>query len=237
MKKTTAILLSVFILVLGTFNVFASNVTNRVYADTVTVESGGQVTVPIKIENNDGFMGFSITVTYDSDVVIPVSVSKGSILNGMFNDSIETSTDNSFKVIYTGTDDIVSDGELFCILFDVSKNASGVCDIELSYSQQDTFKEGWINAVFNCEDSKVIITVDGTTALSPETEPTTHITDSTNESSSHKEDPTKPQEEPDENTKPLSVRMREWVGGLIVPLNIILGIFVYPISYIISIFE
>lgn len=251
MKKTTAIILSALILVSVVFSAFASAVDNRVYADTATVEAGEQVTIPIKIENNNGFMGFSVTLTYDADVLTPVSVSKGSMLSGIFNDSIETSTENSFKVVFTGTDDIVSDGVLFEAVFDVADSASGTYDIRLSYSQQDTFKEDWSNAVFNCENAEIVVTVNGTTAPAPVTEPTSAVVTepSTDEEETTEkplptdpddEEPTtepvtEPSDEPVE--KPLSVRMKEWVNGLPFPLNIILSIFVIPLASVISIFE
>lgn len=243
MKKTTAILLSAVMIVSVMFNAFAFDVTNKIFSDTVTVEAGEQITIPVKIENNDGFMGFAIIVTYDSDAMKPVSVSKGSMLTGMINDSIATSTNNSFKVVFTGTTDIVSDGVLFNVVFDVSNDASGKYDIELSYSQQDTFKEGWTNAVFNCEAIEVMVTINGTTA--PET--TTAVSTTEPSAKPDEEDTTKPvtepstepSTEPDEpdDGKPLSVRMKEWINGLPFPLNIILGIFVIPVAFIISIFE
>ena len=228
----------------GGINAFASNVTNKIYADAVTVEAGEQVAIPVKIENNDGFMGFSIIVTYNSDVFTPVSVSKGSVLTGMFNDSIATSTDNSFKVVFTGTADIVSDGELFSVVFDVDNDASGKYDIELSYSQQDTFKEGWENAVLNCESAEVIVTVNGTTAPpSTTTVPTTEPSTEKDEPSTkpvQEETTTQPSSEPENEqgiSKPLSVRMTDWVDALPAPFNIILAIFVYPLAFLIAIFE
>lgn len=261
MKRTTTIILSAIILMSVMFNVFASSVSNRVYTDAITIEAGEQITIPVRIENNDGFMGFSVIVTYDKNVFTPVSVSKGSMLSGMFNDSIATSTDNSFKVVFTGTDDVVSDGVLFNAVFDVSDSVSGNYDIELSYSQPDTFKEGWENVNLNCEDAEVTVTVNGTTApttvkptdsttvmsetttqkaetttQSAVTEPSTTkpVIEPTTEPST--ESTTEPSVEPDAE-KPLSVRMREWVNGLPFPLNIILGIFVIPVAFFVSIFE
>lgn len=250
MKRTTTIILSAIILMSVMFNVFASSICNRVYADTVTIEAGEQVTIPVKIDNNEGFMGFAIIVTYDAENMTPISVTKGSMLTGMFNDSIATSTDNCFKVVFTGTGDITSDGELFKIVFDVSDDASGTYDIELSYSQQDTFKEGWTDVTFNCESAEVVVAINGTTAVGttvPSTEPTTEKEELTTNPEPTEPDideittrpvtepSTQPEDEADE--KPLSVRMREWVNGLPFPLNIILGIFVIPIALIISIFE
>ena len=242
MKKTAAIVLAVAVIMSAMFNAFAANVSNKIYADTVTVEAGEQVTIPVKIENNDGFMGFAVIVTYDDEVLTPVSVSKGSILTGMFNDSIATSTDNSFKVVFTGTSDIIDDGVIFNAVFNVDGDASGRYDIELSYSQQDTFKEGWENAVFNCKDAEVVVTVNGTTA--PETtesttekeEPSTEPDEDESTTKPVTEPSTEPSDEPDDG-KPLSVRMREWVNGLPFPLNILLGIFVIPVALVISIFE
>lgn len=251
MKKTTAIILSALILLSAVCTAFASNVSNRVYADTVTIEAGEKITVPVRIENNNGFMGFSVIVTYDEDVFTPVSVSKGSMLSGMFNDSIETSTDNSFKVVFTGTGDVDSDGVLFNAVFEVSDSASGKYDIELSYSQPDTFKEGWENVVFNCEDAGVTVTVNGTTA--PTTEPSTtqkeetttqpSVTEPDSEEATTKpvtEPSTEPSTEPGKDPvgkKLLSIRMIEWLGGLPVPLNLILAVFVYPASFIVAAFE
>lgn len=249
MKKTSAIVLSVIVLMSVMLNAFAANVSNKVYADAVTVEGGEQVTIPVKIENNNGFMGFSIIVSYDSEKFTPVSVSKSSILSGMFNDSIATSTNNSFKVVYSGTSNVTDSGELFNIAFDVADNTSGKYEIELSYSQQDTFNENWDDVVLACENIEVIVTENGTTA--PTTVTTTQSTTvTTTESTTQNqgttikptttqpvtEPSTEPGDEPDAG-KPLSVRMREWVNGLPFPLNIILGIFVIPVSYIVAIFE
>lgn len=230
-KKLAVILLSLALALSVALNTFAASVPNRVYSDSVSVEAGRQVTIPVKIENNDGFMGFAIIVTYDAEALTPVSVSKGEILAGMFNDSIETATDNSFKVVFSGTGNITADGVLFNIVFKAANDTSGKYDIELSYSQQDTFKENWSNAVLNCEKIETVITVNGTTAAPDPTEP------STTEPTEPSEPSTEPSTEPSDSRKPLSVRMREWVKGLPVPFNFILGIFVIPVAFIVSIFE
>ncbi len=265
MKKTIAIFLFVLIFVSIICNAFASNVANRIYTDTVTVESDETVSIPVKIENNNGFMGFAVVVTYDENVFAPVSVSKSSMLSGMFNDSVATSINNSFKVVYTGTGNVTADGELFNIVFDVADDMSGKYEIKLSYSQQDTFNESWDNVVFACENIEVIVTENGTTSTTSEsttqlttvttTEPTTQKQETTTqitttepsttepitpepsveETTTHPV--TEPSTEPEDEEKPLSVRMREWVNGLPFPLNIILGIFIIPVAFIISIFE
>ena len=235
-KKLAVILLSLVLALSAVYNTFAASVPNRVYAGSISVESGERVTIPVKIENNGGFMGFSIIVTYDAEIFTPVSVSKGEILAGMFNDSIDTATDNSFKVVFTGTGNVTGDGVIFNIVFDVSDEASGKYDISLSYSQQDTFNEKWDNVVLNCEKIETVVTVNGTTAAPAPTEPSTTEPSPTGPDS---DDPstTEPSTEPSDGQKPLSVRMREWVKGLPIPLNYLLSIFVIPLALIVSVFE
>ena len=235
-KKLAVILLSLVLALSAVYNTFAASVPNRVFADSISVESGELVTIPVKIENNGGFMGFSIIVTYDAEIFTPVSVSKGEILAGMFNDSIDTSTDNSFKVVFTGTGNVTGDGVIFNIVFDVSDEASGKYDISLSYSQQDTFNENWDNVVLNCEKIETIVTVNGTTAAPAPTEPST-TEPSPTEPDSDDPSTTEPSTEPSDGQKPLSVRMREWVKGLPIPLNYLLSIFVIPLALIVSVFE
>ncbi|MBQ3006733.1 MAG: hypothetical protein IJD78_04135 [Clostridia bacterium] len=238
MKKLLLIFMSFALLMTMLCNAYATDVLNRIYSDAVAGEAGEQVTIPVKIENNDGFMGFAVYVTYNVDVFTPVSVSKGTMLSGMFNDGIATSTNNSFKVVYTGTGNVTADGELFNITFDVADDVSGKYEIELTYSQQDTFNENWDDIVLNCENIETVITVNSTSANTTVTTTEPDVEETTRQpvaepSTEHETDPA---DNPD-NEKLLSVRMREWVNGLPFPLNIILGIFVIPVSYIVAIFE
>lgn len=231
MKRFISVILAFVMLFTVATNVSA--VSDRVYSEPVVCEKGDRITIPVKIEGNSGFMGFAVIVNYDKEVFTPVSVSKGTMLTGIFNDSIETSADNSFKVVYTGSGDVEGDGELFSVVFDVADNASGKYDISLSYSQADTFKEGWTDANFNCEPVSVSVSY-----VEPETEPTTAQPDGPTEEPTEEttEDSTQPQDTHDVSQK-LSERIRAWVNGLPVPLNIVLGVFALPFAWIVSIFE
>lgn len=261
MKKTLAIFLSVLIFLTVLFNAFASDTVNRVFADTVTAEAGESITIPVKIENNSGFMGFAVIVTYDNSVFTPVSATKGSAISGLFNDSIETATDNSFKVVYSGTGNVTSDGVIFNLEFDVSKNASGKHEIGLSYSQPDTFNESWETVELSCEKIEVVVTVNGTTAA-PTTVPETTVPATTKpdetETTTVKAEPTtdsgnttRPTEapsteatttepfitDPDVRPKLTSDMLREWVDSLAAPWNWILKAPFYFASFIVGLFE
>lgn len=160
MKKIISVLLAVFSFVMLIPNVFAASTDNRVYAESISIDAGDEFSIPIKIENNKGFMGFSIVLTYDKSAFTPVSVSKGSILNGMLDDSISTSKDNSFKVIFTASGNITSNGTLVTVKFKSSDKAKGRQTIKISYSKEDTFNEKWQDVKLNCENVTVNINND-----------------------------------------------------------------------------
>ncbi len=215
MKRLISVFMSLMMILNVGFFVHADNAVNRIYSESLTVKNGEQITVPVKIENNDGFMGFAITVTYDASAFVPVSASKGSMLSGIFDNSIETSSDNSFKAVFTGTNEIGEDGVLFNMVFDVISSASGEYEIGLSYSQQDTFKEDWTDAVFNCESITVVVSAEDDEPAEPEI----------------------PSDEQHQPEKTLSEKMREWVASLPSLLSILVGIIVIPISHIVAVFE
>ena len=233
MKKGLSILMVFIIFVgVGSFSAHMSDIPYRVFTNAVEVEKGGTVSVPVSIENNGGLMGFAIVITYEADVFTPVSAVKGSaISSGLFNDSIETAQAGSFRVIYTGNADITDNGVLFVLNFNLAEDATGCHNIGLSYIQADTFKEGWSDVVLNCENINVTITDSAT-----ETETTPAVTETeTTQPESTESETTEPQTTLPEKT--LSETINTWFYGLSMPLRIILGAFILPISFIISLFE
>lgn len=177
---------------------------NSIYFDSV---SGNEelFELPVKIGNNTGFMGFSIIVTYDADDITPVSVKKGNILSGMFNDSIETSKDNSFKVMFSSSGDVTADGLLFTLYFKAKNSSFENSKISLSYSQQDTFNEKWDEVKLEC--SNIIITLSNGSVCRDTTVTTSGDVDSsssdkTTESNKETENTTIPEETT--TTKPVT---------------------------------
>lgn len=157
MKRVLSVSLSLIICAAFFTIAYATKTDNRVYSDVLTVNAGDEVSVPIMIENNKGFMGFSIIISYDESVLTPLSVSKGSILTGMLDDSISTSRNNSFKVVFTSSGDIKTDGILFTVNFKTSEHSSGQQTIKITYSKGDTFNEDWKDVTFNCQDVSIMI--------------------------------------------------------------------------------
>lgn len=157
MKKMLSVFLSLLFVTFLMLPCFASDAENRIYSEVITVENENKITIPVKIENNTGFMGFMIYVDYDDELLEPVSAVKGESLNGMFNDSIETSNDNSFRIVYSGSENMTGDMTLFELEFNVLDHEDNSTSIGLTYSQADTFDENWNDVVFACEDIDVQI--------------------------------------------------------------------------------
>lgn len=236
MKKGLSLLMVFIIFVgVGSFSAHMSDIPYRVFANAVEVEKGGTISVPVSIENNGGMMGFAIVITYEADVFTPVSAAKGeAIPSGLFNDSIETAQAGSFKVIYTGNTNTTDNGVLFVLKFNLAEGATGRHSIGLSYIQADTFKEGWNDVVLNCENINVTIT-DSTTET--ETTPTETETETETTQPESSESETAEPQITDEPEKTLSETINTWFYGLSMPLRILLGAFILPISFIISLFE
>lgn len=212
MKKLVPIVLTIFLLLSVMISAEAAAVKNRVYSDKVYTEKGATVDIPVKIENNTGIMGFAVDVSYDSDVLTPVSIAKSDNLSGSMNDSIETGTaeSESFKVVYTGTEEYKSDGVLFTLKFIVSDSASEDVYISFSYSEEDTFNEEFKDVKLNCEEITVCF-------------------------SGKPVDPDEPSEpDPGEKETKLSVRIKNWAAELNSPWNTIMTVITAPVVFILQ---
>ena len=142
-----------------------------IYADNVTAKTGESVIIPVRIKNNNGIMGFRITVNYDSSVLTSPSVNRGSLVgDGMFNDSISDSVNGEFDVVWSGTQNVSGNGIIMSLSFSVleSKNTK----IKLNFNQADTFNEAWEDVYLNCSEVDVVFSADEEMSV---TEPVSQI--------------------------------------------------------------
>ncbi len=130
----------------------------EIYSDTVYAMQGDTVTVPVKIRNNVGLMGFRLTFTYP-DVFESPEVLRGALLNeGLLNDSIVETTKGSFDVVWSNTQNVAGDGTILLLNFKVASDAqNGNYKIDVSYNQADTFNEAMQDVVFDCKPVEIII--------------------------------------------------------------------------------
>lgn len=144
----------------------ASEANNRIYADKVTAVAGEEITIPIKIAGNSGFMGFAMTIHYDPEVFTPLSVEASELLTGLFNDSIATSQSGSFDVVFTNSADITEDGTLFTVVLQTASEVYGSKSLSITYSAEDTFNENWDPVELSTEP--VIVEFPAETPVEPE---------------------------------------------------------------------
>ncbi len=108
-----------------------------------SLKSGGTVTVPVTIDDNPGIAGFNFTLNYDKDVMTPVSITKGALIQqGTFTSNLEQgvpATELKEVSVYWGNDtNITEDGELFNITFEVTSGMEqGLYPISLNYEKGD----------------------------------------------------------------------------------------------------
>ena len=91
---------------------------NTLYGNMVETFEGEKISIPIMIKNNLGFMGFSVEVSYDEDVLKPTYTESGKILStGMYNDNVEILKSSPIKIVYTNSENVFLMGNyLFCAL-------------------------------------------------------------------------------------------------------------------------
>ena len=158
MKKVISVLL--FTLLILYFNIYsfaAEPVT--VQANDVTLVQDQEISVPIKIENNNGIMGFKITVEYPVDKIDIKSVSRGDITSkGNFNTNFGIN-DGRFDVLWNNVEEVQDDGTLFIITVEPASTSNFNAEIKLSYSQPDTFNEKYEDVTFDCRNIAVNFSV------------------------------------------------------------------------------
>ena len=128
-------------------------------ADTITAKQGEIIVVPIELKNNSGIMGARIRINYPEKILQLQDISCGELtIEGLFNTTVTDfySVNGEFDVLWSSTEEINYDGTFAVLTFRVSDLAmDGVCRIEISYSQEDTFDEDFNDVILKCEPVSV----------------------------------------------------------------------------------
>ena len=146
----------------GAFTVWAAGKTANISSATgLSAEAGSTITVPVNISDYSGIAGIGLKVTYDKEVLTPVSAEAAELTSdGVMDDSIEVETGNSFKIIWAQgqSENITAEGKLFDITFSVSEYAEGDTTIEFAGIKGDTFDEDFQTVTLNCTPAVVNVT-------------------------------------------------------------------------------
>lgn len=163
-KRIISVLLCVAILMSSVFciNIVSFAQTNpTVYSDINASQfnAGDTIQIPISIKNNTGIMGWMLTFSYDADVFEPISVEYGEVISGGIQDNIEGDAQpGSFNVYWAGSENETYNGIMFYVNFAVDKSSVGSTEINVSFSQEDTFDEDFNDVYLNCNSINLNIT-------------------------------------------------------------------------------
>lgn len=124
-----------------------------VYSDITDAKAGEIVKVPVYIRDNNGLMGWKLTFDYDTDVLTPISVENGEIINnGYLDNNIDGNMKpGSINVYWAGDDNNADNGIMFYINFAVNEDAVGKTNVDISFSINDTFDVEYNDVYLNCE--------------------------------------------------------------------------------------
>lgn len=160
LKKVLMALMAFVLLLSNCLTVLAAE-KPTVYSDEVYAALKESFTVPIKLKNNEGLMGFKITIKYPEAQIALKDISSGSLTkSGMFNTTVTDyySVKGSFDVIWSDTQNVSEDGTLFMLTFETLGYADyGKYKIDLTYSADDTFNEKWKAVQLDCQSITVNI--------------------------------------------------------------------------------
>lgn len=131
MKKTISILLSVLYLLGIPMLAFAEEVTTcTIVADSIPTSPGEQITVPVRIAENQGFTNFAISLEYDHEMLELISIHTTDGSNPYLCGSL-VSTNLAWKntenttcgyIVSASTEAVSGDGILFTATFQVSQD-------------------------------------------------------------------------------------------------------------------
>ena len=163
-QKIVSVIISISLVfscaVLGSLSVSAS-AANTVYSDSNIQATASQtVSIPIRISDNSGLMGYDMNFTYDDDVLTPVSVTRGNIMtDGFFEDDIEgtTSTETRFRVFWSHAYPSTENGILFYLNFNIDSKAMGSTTLQVGYDKSATFDGNYDDVTLNCSDISIAI--------------------------------------------------------------------------------
>ncbi len=121
----------------------------KVYGEELEVPESGETEIAVKIKGNSGLMGFKIQGLYEPSEIELLSISQGEITKtGTFVQNVNHKT-GIFDVLWAHVEDVTKDGALFYVNIKYKNNASKEAEIELRYSQEDTFNEAWEDVVLD----------------------------------------------------------------------------------------
>lgn len=143
--------------------------------DNVKSASGETVAVAVKVINNPGILGMTLSLSYDSDALTLTDAVSGSAISEVLTLTKPGKYTNPCNFAWDGieiSDEQIKDGEILILTFAVSQNAGdGVYPITLSYDSDSIFDKDLVPVDLDIINGSITV---GNTVTDPtqQTEPT-----------------------------------------------------------------
>ncbi len=152
-KRIIALLLTLILAIITTVPAFGAGTVALLSADDVYLSDNKTVLVPVFISNNPGIMGFKVTASNSTDKLEITDVSAGNVTSkGNFITNAGRNQTNSIDIIWYSTEQTIENGSVFVLAVKPTKAFSNndSAQINLSFSQADTFNEKYMDVELNC---------------------------------------------------------------------------------------
>ena len=158
-RNSLSIVMVLVLLVCGSVASLGASAALKI--DSIKAQAGQEVTLPVYIENNPGFSGTKITVSYDENLKV-ISVEKGNVLNyGNFVQNADNSADNSFDVVWNSSIENKANGVMFTVTFKLPDNAAGDYTVKITYDKDNTFNAKYDDVTFDCGSAVISVPQNG----------------------------------------------------------------------------
>lgn len=128
-----AFVLTLFIL-LSSLTVFATTATT-IYVDDISAAVNEEIIVPIRITNNTGICGATLSISYDNSLTLK-SISNGEALTSLIMTKPGNLTSNPFNLVFDGIEEDTTNGIIAYLCFN-AVSESGTYNISVSYEEGD----------------------------------------------------------------------------------------------------
>ena len=158
-RNSLSIVMVLVLLVCGSVASLGASAALKI--DSIKAQAGQEVTMPVYIENNPGFSGTKITVSYDENLKV-ISVEKGNVLNyGNFVQNADNSADKSFDVVWNSSIENKANGVMFTVTFKLPDNAAGDYNVKITYDKDNTFNAKYDDVTFDCGSAVISVPQNG----------------------------------------------------------------------------
>lgn len=133
-KYSVAVFVLTFLILLSATAVYASSSTSISVEDTM-VAVNEEIIVPIKISNNTGICGATLSISYDESLSLK-SISTGNAFSSLIMTKPGNLTANPFNLVFDGIEADTTNGVIAYLCFN-AMTENGIYNIFISYEEGD----------------------------------------------------------------------------------------------------